>query len=248
MRRPVGVALTVAAGCVLAVGAATTAHAADIVSPAGACVASATWKTGGVSKTSTALTGEDIIEIPRADTVSWQGTVVGPAAASREVAGHVALALPPPFGSIDLGRWQGNAAEAQRSGTYTYDLPSVVPAGVVLDLRATHDENGQRHCTAQVGVVIAGGAFDSPLIWVALAGLVLFAAALALLGRSRTPPGAGRIVSGALLGLPLGLFLGLALVLLGVVPLASPLVTVLLGLGVVAGAVWVRWSPIRPSV
>jgi hypothetical protein len=179
---------------------------------------------GGATKTSAGLTGDDIIEIPRAAAVSWQGGVVGPAAGgSRAVAGRVALALPAPFGSIDLAKWQGDATDLQRSGTYSYDLPSVVPAGVVLGLQASHDENGQRHRTAHVDVDVVGGAFDSPLIWAALAGLVLCAAALGLLGRTRTHPGAGRIIFGDLLGLPVGLFFGLVLVLLGVVPLASPL-------------------------
>jgi hypothetical protein len=237
----------VAAGCVLAIGA--PAHAADIVTPAGACVASATWQTGGVAKTSTALTGDDVIEIPRADTVSWQGGVAGPAAGgSRDVAGRVSLALPPPFESIDLAQWQGEATEVQRSGTYTYDLPSIVPAGVLLDLHASHDEKGQRHCTAQVAVIIAGGAFDSPLIWAALAGLVLLAAAVVLLGQSASP-GAGRMVLAAALGLPMGLFLGLVLVLFGVLPLASPLVTALIPIGAAAAVAWIRWSPIRrPAV
>jgi hypothetical protein len=230
---------------VLAFGVGAPAYAADIVTPAGACVASATWQTGGVSKTTAALTGDDVIEIPRADTVSWQGGVAGLAAGgAREVAGRVALALPPPFGSITLARWQGDATEVQRSGTYSYDLPAVVPAGVLLDLHASHDEQGRRHCTAQVAVIIAGGAFDSPLIWAALAGLVLLAAAVTLLGRSASP-GAGRMVIGALLGLPLGLFLGLVLVLFGVIPLASPLLTALIPLGAAAAAAWIRWSPLR---
>ena len=113
-----------------------------------------------------------------------------------------------------------------------------------LDLVASHDEAGKRHCSASVGIIIPGGPFDSPLIWVALAGLAVLGALLALLGRSATRPGAGRIVGGALLGLPFGLLLGLTLVLFGAAALASPLVTVLVVLGAVVGALWTWWSPL----
>ena len=156
----------------------------------------------------------------------------------------MALKLPPPFGAISIADWSGGATEVERSGTYAYDLPSFVPSGVRLDLVASHDEAGKRHCSASVGLIIPGGPFDSPVIWVALAGLAVLGGLLVLLGRSATRPGAGRIVGGALLGLPFGLFGALTLVLFGAVPLASPLVTVLIVLGAVVGALWTWWSPL----
>lgn len=134
--------------------------------------------------------------------------------------------------------WPGRGG--RKAGTYRYDLPSVVPAGVVLDLTASHDEKGSRHCTAHVGVLIPGGPFDSPLIWAALAGLVIFGAALFLLGRPPGAAGMGRLIAGTLVGFLFGLFLGLTTVLFGLIPLASPVVTVLILLGAVAGVVWVR--------
>jgi hypothetical protein len=75
-----------------------------------------------------------------------------------------------------------------------------------------------------------------------------------LLGRRPSEPSAspsyGRIVAAALVGLPIGLFAGLTLVLFGVIPLASVLVTVLPLLGAVAGALWtwLRTQPIRSVV
>jgi len=219
--------------------------AAEIVTPAGACVATAAWKADGVNRTSAQLSPEAVIEIQRADSVAWSGSVVGPTAGrSREVAGRVALRLPVPFGTVDIADWGGPATDVKRSGTYAYDLPKLVPAGVRLDLAASHDESGRRHCTAGVGLVIRGGPFDSPLIWAALVGLIAFASGLLLLGRGTRPAGAGRIVGGALLGLPFGLFLGLTLVLFGLLPLASPLVTALLAVGLIGGALWTFWSPL----
>jgi hypothetical protein len=217
----------------------------DVVAPPGSCVATATWAATGVTKTSTALTSDDVIEIPRASVVSWKGGVTGVApGASRHVAGHVALRLPPPLGSIDLADWGGSATATENTGTYRYDLPTLVPSGVVLDLEATHDENGRRHCAARVGVVIPGGPFDSPLIWAALGGVALFGALLVFSGVSRTPPGPGRITVAALLGVPFGLFLGLSGVLFGLFALASPVVTLMLPLGAAAGGLWARWSPL----
>ena len=221
----------------LTVGVAGPAQA-DIVDPAGACAATATWSGAGLTAASSDLTPDRVLEIPRADQVAWSGRVVGPAAgAAREVAGRVALALPPPFGSLTLADWGGTATEVERAGTYAYDLPSIVPAGVVLGLRASHDEAGQRHCTASVGVMLAGGL--SPLAWVALLATLLLAAMVLLLGRG--PSSNGRIVAGALLGIPFGLFAGLTLVLFGVIPLASVAVTVLPVLGATVGALWTWW-------
>jgi hypothetical protein len=222
--------------------------AADIVSPAGACVGSGAWKASGVTATSPQLATDDVIEVRRADEVSWSGRVVGPTAGTpRPVAGRVALRLPPPLGAISIADWSGPATAVERSGTYSYDLPSLVPAGVRLDLLASHDESGRRHCTASVGIIIPGGPFDSPLIFLALVGLALLGLLLALLGRSAGPAGKGRIVGGALLGLPFGLFLALTLVLFGAIALASPLVTVLVVLGAVIGALWTWWSPLGMS-
>jgi hypothetical protein len=241
-------AARVAAGVGLLAGAVlgfAAPAAAEVVDPAGACTASAAWTAGGFTRTTAQLAPGEVVEIPRGDQVAWSGAVVGPAAgAPRQVAGRVQLRLPAPFGTVDIADWGGEATEVERSGSYTYDLPSLVPSGVRLDLAASHDEGGRRHCTAAVGLIIPGGPFDSPLTWVALAGLVVFTGLLALVGRSVSPPGAGRIVGGALLGLPAGLFLGLTLVLFGLIPLASPLVTPLIVLGAAGGAAWAWWSPL----
>jgi hypothetical protein len=220
---------------------------ADAVTPAGACVVTAAWEGAAFTRASTDLSPDDVVEIPRVDRVAWSGQVVGASEGTpRTVDGHLALDLPPLLGSIPLGTWSGQAVEVERSGIYSYDLPAIVPAGVRLQLNGRHDEGGRRRCAAAFTIMIAGGPFDSPLIWVALVGLLLSGGALALVGRAPTHrPGIGRLVAGAAVGLPLGLFAGLTLVLLGVLALASPWVTVLLGLGPVLGAVWARWSPIR---
>jgi hypothetical protein len=222
--------------------------AADVVSPAGTCSGKATWQAGGRTADSQQLTPDDVVTIPRADTVAWSATVEGRnPGATRAVAGRVSLRLPPPFGTVAIADWGGPTTVTTTSGRYAYSLPSLVPAGVVLGLEVAHDEAGQRYCTAQVGLITAGGPFASPLIWLDLGLLLASAAVLVMLGRSVGRPGAGRITGGALAGVPVGLFAGITLVLFGVIPLASPVVTILLIAGPVLGAAWTRWAPLGRS-
>lgn len=222
-----------------------TPAAADLVDPPGACVASAAWS-GGPTIVSQTGDPDDVTVIPRQATVDWSGTVVGPTAGTaRPVDGAVELDLPPLFGGIPIGDWGGSSTDVKKTGTYSYDLPSLVPAGVIFTVVGWHDENGKEHCDGSADLKIAGGVFDSPLIWGDLGGLVLLGALLALVGRrSDGGAGFGRLGVGALLGLLFFLFVALTLVLLGVLPLASPVVTVLLGLGLVLGGAWGRWAPL----
>ena len=219
--------------------------AADIVDPAGSCTGTAAWSTGGFTENSGELVRDDVVVVPRKDQVQWTGTVVGPTAgAERQVSGRVYVALFPPLSGITVGTWGPTGTEVEKAGTYSYDLPSYVPAEVEFDLWASHSEGGQRHCTGAVGLVIEGGPFDSPLIWVALAGLLIFGILLGLLGRRpEGGTGFGRIILGILVGLPFGVFLAATLVLFGVLPLASILVTIIMALGLILGPIWAKWAP-----
>jgi hypothetical protein len=237
-----------AASLLLAVSVLTFASpaAAEIVEPAGACSGTAAWTEGGFTENTGALVRDDAIEIPRKDQVQWSGRVVGPTAGTeRSVSGRVFVALPPPFGGIRVGSWGPTGTEVEKSGTYSYDLPGYVPADVEFDLWAFHHEGSATHCHGAVGLVIEGGPFDSPLIWVALVGLLLSTVLLGLLGR-RPEGGAGfgRLLLGAVVGFFFGLFGAATLVLFGVLPLASVLVTILIAAGLVLGAIWARWAPL----
>jgi hypothetical protein len=219
--------------------------AADLVDPPGACVGTAVWQEGGPSIVSTERSPDDVVEIPRKATVNWTGRVVGPQAGTeRTIDGEVFIDLPPLLGGITLDRWSGRASNVDKSGTYSYDLPSIIPAGVVFTVVGEHAENGKVHCDGEADVMIKGGVFDSPLVWAALGGLLLLGVLTALAGRSDGGGGIGRMLLGALLGLLLFLFGSLTLILFGVLPLASPVVTVLLGLGLVLGGLWGKWAPL----
>lgn len=218
--------------------------AADLVDPPGSCAGTGTWHDGGFTVESSTADRSTVIEIPRADRVSWSGEVAGlDPGTERTIAGSVALHLPVPLGSFTVNDWAGQATTVATSGTETYDLPSFVPAGVVFQLQVEHYEDGALYCSGAARLRIAGGPFDSPLIWVVLAATVLFGVLLALTGLAPSP-GKGQLVVGALRGLPFGWFIGLTAVMFGAVPLDSvlPLVDAVLCAG--GGAVWARLSPL----
>jgi len=218
---------------------------ADLIDPPGACVGTAVWQGGGPNIVSTERNPDDVIEIPRKATVNWTGHVVGPQAGTeRAIDGEVFIDLPPLLGGITIDRWNGRASNVDKSGVYGYDLPSIIPAGVVFTVVGEHAENDKVHCDGEADVMIKGGPFESPLIWVALVGLLLTGVATALAGRSDGGGGIGRMILGALLGLLVAVFGSLTLILFGVLPLASPVVTVLLALGLVLGGVWGKWAPL----
>lgn len=221
--------------------------AADLVDPPGACAATAAFGSGGFTVDSAVADRDQVIEVPRADQVAWSGRVVGPEAGTeRPVAGSVSLALPAPLGSLVIGDWSGTASTVENAGIQDYDVPAVVPAGVVFRLHAEHHESGALYCTATAQLRIAGSPWSSPATWVVLGLTLGLAAALVVVGLTGSP-GTGRLVGGGVLGLFTGLLLGLTLVLTGTVPLHSavPLIAALLGL--FAGAAWGRWSPLRRS-
>jgi hypothetical protein len=222
--------------------------AADLAEPAGACAGTAAWRDAGVAVDSAAADPADVVEIPRRDVVEWSGRVAGPEpGAARPVAGAVGLLLPPPIGLFPVNRWDGPATAVAAAGAEAYDLPALVPAGVVFTLGVEHREDGEVFCTGTAHLRIAGGAFDSPLIWVGVVGVLLFGGLLLAAGRAAPGAGrprAGRMALGALVGVLLAAFAALTLVLFGVVPLASPLLTVAPLVGLAAGVAWSRWAPL----
>lgn len=233
-----------ALGVAVALMPATPAQA-DLIFPPGACVGTAAWQDGGPNIVSTQRNPDDVIEIPRKATVNWSGRVVGPKAGTeRSIDGEVFIDLPPLLGGITLGRWDGQASNVDKSGAYDYDLPSIIPAGVVFTVVGEHAENGKLHCDGEADVMIKGGPFDSPVVWVALVGLLLTGVLTGLAGRSDDGGGIARMILGALLGLLFAVFGSLTLILFGVLPLASPVVTVLLALGLVLGGLWGKWAPL----
>ncbi len=142
----------------------------------GACQASGTWRNAGISVDATAI-GDEVVTIPRSDTVDWQGSVSGP---PGDHSGSVWLELPPPFGTVEIDSWGGSGVTTSNSGSEEYKLPKLVPAGVTFTVAGEHvDANGT--CTGYVNLQVEGSALSSPITWVSLAGTVGTGAGMAML-------------------------------------------------------------------
>ncbi len=205
--------------------------AADLSQPPGACDVTTTWGDGGTAIESGSAEPGDVIDVPRADEVSWSARVNGPVAGTeRPVAGSVSLVLPDPLGTVTLDEWSGSTDNIETSGVRT--LPETLPAGVVFELRLEHYENGALFCTASVRLRIDGG--PGPIAWTSLALMLLFGALLGLVGAKGGCSLAMRLL-GAALGLLAGAFVGSSLVLFGVLPLRSIATVLLAAAGLILG-------------
>jgi hypothetical protein len=162
----------VAATCVVIVASAGKASA-HLESDNG-CQGSGTFREDGLTVDAESI-GDEVVKIPREDTVDWQGSVDAPPGA---YSGTIAIDLPPPFGEAEIDSWSGESDNTANAGERDYDLPSVVPAGVEFQVVGSHtDENGS--CSGFVNLEIKGGPFDSPLAPASLVGTVAAGVGLA---------------------------------------------------------------------
>ena len=216
---------------------------ADVISPAGACSGSGTWQGGGFSEASADHVPSDVIEIPQADTVVWEGSVGGASPTDtvprRAISGEVELDLP--FGSVTLDDWGGTSERAANTGDHDYDLPDVV-IGIELPLHGAHREDGSEVCSGSVNVVVVGGTFDNPLSYAGLVGLILSAIALVVAGRIKGLK--THSVFGGFAGLFFGLFLAISLLVFGALPLDSIILLILPLAFLVIGLVWGKLAPL----
>jgi len=184
-----GVPLCAALGFATIGALSLTSNAgADVVTPTGACVGTATFPASGgmplTTYSSQALTPGVTVPIPRSDVVAWSGKDVAGAAHStgrRAIAGSISLSAP--FGiSIALWSWGGTSIKYANGGTTSYTIPSIA-AHFKLTVSGYHDDAGTQTCSGKVNVQVAGGAFSNPLAPASLAGIVVFGAALVFAGR-----------------------------------------------------------------
>lgn len=160
-------------------------RAAAHVDSSNGCKGTGSFREGGFVVDAQSV-GSDVVEIPRSDTVDWQGSVTAPPGA---YSGSISVDLPPPFGAVGIDSWSGSSQSTVNAGAKSYDLPSIVPAGVEFRVAGSHtDENG--FCNGYVNLKIKGGAFDSPLAPASLVGTVATGGGLFFVVRSmfRTVP------------------------------------------------------------
>jgi hypothetical protein len=157
---------------------------ADVVKPPGECVASGHWQTAGFDEASGDHDPSDVIDIPRSDTVAWQGNIkgyaLGATGPSRSIDGDVKLDLP--IGSATIDSWSGDSVRYANEGEHSYDLPSVL-TGIKMKLRGEHRENDAVVCSGSVYVKIAGSVWSNPLSYAAIGLLVISAVMLFFAGK-----------------------------------------------------------------
>jgi len=214
------------------------------VEPAGAVVTGPCDATGAIVATTYVprrIHGGEVVTIPKAATVRWQGSIVAgavPRAAARaRVAyrGDVELTVAG-FG-VSVDRWHGTTAKVATEGVRPYDV-RVLPGGVVYRLHGTH-RRGRLTCSGAVLVKLDGGKGAAvPIAYVGTAATFL----LALLFTVRA-----RWALGALAGLGLGAFVALDLVLFARADLASRALLVFPVAGLVLGAVLPMTRRSRPT-
>ena len=211
-----------------------TPASADITEPAGRCTGQAAFAAGvdGPFTVSSAdLQPGDVTTIPLEDTVTWSGRLVGASSGSREISGFVKIDMPWPIPDITLDDWGGTSSRTENSDTTDYSLPAITPRGVELRVYGEHREAGAVFCSGSTKVKLEGSSFGP----FAIASVVLLVASalVAAVASKRASAGLGTAAGFFTL-----LFLALALVFLGVLPLNSPLVTVLPVLGLPLGFAW----------
>ena len=231
VRRSIG-RVAVAASLGVATLLATT------VEPAGAAVTGRCDATGAIGTTAYVLGrigGDEVVTIPKAATIRWEGSVVG--APGRRVRYRGDLEVKVAGFDVSVNRWHGTTGKVATEGLRPYDV-RVLPGGVVYRLHGAH-RRGRVTCTGAALVKLDGGkGVAVPIAYAGTAATFL----LALLSAVRA-----RRAMGALAGLGLGAFVALDLVLFARADLASRGLLVFPVAGLVLGAIVPMARRSRPT-
>jgi hypothetical protein len=172
---------------VLVVAPATPA-AADVIVPAAGCFVSGQWQTEGTPRTSPEFLPDDLMTIPRADTVKWAGNEKGfrlsDTGPRRTISGEVEVDLP--IGTVTVDSWGGESVKYANEGLRPYDLPGIL-GGVKMRLHGEHRDDGIVACSGAINVKVAGSPLTNPMTYVALGLLLMSGAGLVGAGRQAFP-------------------------------------------------------------
>lgn len=159
--------LGIATGLAALLTMASVSHAAADLKGTNGCEAK-----GSIAGLDVSVADTNKVLLPLKGEVVWSAAV---AQAPGAYQGDVNLELPPPLGSLGIASFSGVGANASTSGTYRYDMPSVVPTGVELPLNGRQtDEHGS--CEGSVIVEFQGDNFAPKAIL--LGGTIVLGAAL----------------------------------------------------------------------
>lgn len=109
-----------------------------------------------------AKTAEGAIEVEPEDDVEYTGAVLG-ATPPRKVSGEIKVDLPFPLPDFSPGEWSDDdAAEIDKTDTYSYELPTIAPRGYEVEVSGFHKDAGLPACRGSVTLKVKGGFFSSP--------------------------------------------------------------------------------------
>lgn len=94
-------------------------------------------------------------EVPSEGTVNWKGSIQVAAAEDMPYSGAIVLQLPVPLADVDLESWDGETDETSESGSYSYELPDLVPGGFEVGVTGSHTQAGVT-CSGSVVLSVAG--------------------------------------------------------------------------------------------
>jgi hypothetical protein len=146
---------------IVQVAVAQTSGSDGTVSPnlSGPCQVMATIAENGTVIDPSASGG--VYTAPVSGSASYNGSI-GVPAEERAFNGKVWVKLPRPFPSVNIKTWEDdNGKRVSDSGTVTWDLPKVLPRGVIVTAEGFHQDTGAR-CSGAIKVKLAGGFLDSP--------------------------------------------------------------------------------------
>ncbi len=146
----------------------------------GPCQLSATIVENGAAIDPAASGG--VYTAPMSGSATYSGSIAVPPE-NRAHHGSVRVVTPPGIPSITLRSWEDEDTDTVAdSGSVSWDLPAVLPRGIVLTVEGFHEDTGGT-CEGSIKVKLEGGILDSPvgiasLAMTALTGVALGAAAL----------------------------------------------------------------------
>ena len=110
------------------------------------------------------------VTIPRTGDVHWTGAINSGGSGKRPIEGKVYIKMPPPFPKLQLaGSWNGPSSLYKNSGTYHYDMPSVL-VGPKFVVFGHHAERGAVVCSGSIEVQLSGSPIKNPAL---IASLVI---------------------------------------------------------------------------
>ena len=132
-----------------------------------------------------AKTAKGTIEVEHKDEISYVGTVEG-ATPPREASGEIKVDMPFPLPDFKPGEWSDeDAAETEKTDTYSYDLPAIAPRGFDVEVSGFHKDGDLPKCSGSVTLRVKGGFFNSPAGPVAAVITAIAASGVVMAARPR---------------------------------------------------------------